>query len=251
MSIKKAFILIILIILSLIGYQIYKLNMNIRKQVDHNALPFEKMILPADIKILVMGDSTAVGTGSLSQETSTAGWFAKDFPNGYIENISQNGLKLAGLKQKLSLIKRSDYDLAVIQIGANDIMRLTPLNKIDEDVRFVLIALRKVSRNIVILHSGDVGAAPLFIWPFNWVLTKRSYDVRDIYKKAALDTGATYVDLIRINAADPVFSSNPQKYYALDGLHLNGEGYYMWYKSMRLALDENGVLLKGRYYARE
>jgi len=213
------------------------------KGVDYLARPFERIKDQGSLKILFLGDSTAVGVGSPSPQTSTAGWFSRDFPDASIENISQNGLKLCGLREKLKFIQGDHYDLIVVQIGANDIMRLTPLSKIDGDVRFILESLRKKSRQIVLLHSGDVGTAPIFIWPFSWILSQRSYALREIYQKAVKDNGALYVDLIRFNA-DQVFISDPKKYYAPDSLHLSASGYYVWYQAIRITLTQAGVKFK-------
>ncbi len=213
------------------------LSMRMEYQMFH---PFRQIKGKAPLKILFLGDSTAVGVGSSVPATSTAGWFAHDFPQASIENISQSGLRLAGLVEKLRLIGEQDFDLAVLQIGANDIMHLTPMAKIDRDVRTVLEFVGKRARHCVILHSGDVGAAPIFIWPFKWFFSQRSYAVRKIYLTAARDTGAIYVDLIHLNV-DKFCSGNPEKYYAPDRLHLSGEGYRIWYEAIRDSMAQSGV----------
>ncbi len=211
-------------------------------RTDYSAKPFERLDHPANFKVLFLGDSTAVGVGSGNPRNSTAGWFSQDFPEAGIENISQSGLRLAGLRGKLKLVKTGPYDLIVIQIGANDIMHLTPLNAVDRDIRFVLKTLTPQARQIIFLHSGDVGTAPIFIWPFTWIFSKRSYQVRAIYQKAAQDTQAFYVDLIG-RKIDRVFGADQKKYYALDGLHLTGEGYRIWYRAIREKLNNAGSKL--------
>ncbi len=206
--------------------------------MDYSLGSFQQQNEHPTLKIIFLGDSTAVGVGSQSPQTSTAGWFAKDFPEALIDNISQSGLRLAGLHNKLKEIKRDDYDLAVLQIGANDIMRLTPLTSIDREVRSILAFLKNKARTIVILHSGDVGTATIFIWPFNRILSQRSYQVREIYKKATRDFGASYVDLIQYNS-DRLFIDDQKKYYAPDHLHLSGDGYFIWYQAIRFTLKQN------------
>ena len=213
------------------------------RRLDYSVKPFEQIRPEAGLKILFLGDSTAVGLGSARPETSMAGWFAHEFPRADIENISQSGLRLAGLYQKLDEIPGNDYDLAVLQIGANDIMRMTPLENIDRDLRAILARVGKISRQVVVLHSGDIGTAPIFLWPFNRFLSRRSYHVREIYRRAAGESGAVYVDLIRFNT-DRVLSSDEKKYYAADHLHLSGDGYRLWYEAIRKAMEEAGLKLE-------
>ncbi len=210
--------------------------------MDYLDRPFQKINPNAQMKILFLGDSTAAGIGSASPETSTAGWFSQNFPQASITNISQSGLKLDGLLKKLPQIPQEKYTLTVIQIGANDIMKLTSLRKIDEEVRTLLKYLQPKTAYISILHSGDIGTATIFIWPFNKILSWRSHKVHDIYEKAAADYGARYVDLIK-NNIDQKLSGDQSKYYAKDGLHLSSEGYYLWYEAIRKSLKDTPFYL--------
>jgi len=86
---------------------------------------YEQLSSNSDMKILVLGDSTGVGTGAGNPKDSTAGRLGRDYPNADIENISQNGLRLDGAVQKLENIKNEKFDLILIQIGANDITHFT------------------------------------------------------------------------------------------------------------------------------
>ncbi len=224
----KALIGLCLLVMVLDGGKIFLLS----RGMDYSARPFERIRDNAALKILFLGDSTAVGIGSATPQTSIAGWFSRDFPEASIENIGQTGLRLAGLRKKLDLIQRNDYDIIILQIGANDIMRLTSLTNIHRDLRFILEFVRKKTKQVVILHSGDIGTAPMFIWPVSWILSKRSYAVRRIYQKAVQDTGALYVDLIDLST-DRVFTNDQSKYYASDRLHLSGDGYRVWYEAIR------------------
>lgn len=206
-------------------------------QTNYLSKPFERVQDRTNFKVLFLGDSTAVGVGSAAPRASTAGWLSQDFPQASVENLSQSGLRLTDLREKLTSLKAGHYDLIVIQIGANDIMHLTPLDHIDRDIRFILKSLAPKTKQIVFLHSGDVGAAPIFIWPFSWLLSQRSYQVRSLYQKAAQDTQSFYVDLIG-RGSDRIFARDRKKYYAPDGLHLTGEGYRLWYEAIREKLTD-------------
>ena len=97
----------------------------IARSVDYSAKPFERILPNDNLKVLFLGDSTAVGIGAASPEASTAGWLSKDFPFASIQNLSQSGLRLAGLRQKLKLIPDSaHYELIILQIPA--VVQQTP-----------------------------------------------------------------------------------------------------------------------------
>ena len=220
----------------LVLFQAVKIAL-ITRSVDYSAKPFERILPNSSFKVLFLGDSTAVGIGAASPEVSTAGWLSKDFPSASIQNLSQSGLRLAGLRQKIKFIPEDEYyGLIVLQIGANDIIWLTPLKNVERDVRFILESLKNKADQIIILHSGNVGTAPIFSWPFDWILSKRSYQVREIYKRAASETNAIYVDLIALEI-DRKLLSDPRTYYAPDGLHLSGEGYHLWYNAIHTSLN--------------
>src|SRR5205085_12037458 len=115
----------------------------------YDQAPFERVIPGASYQILFLGDSTAVGTGAVDRHRSTAGYFANDFPQASITNISQNGLRLAGLikvsasawdHQRLSPSVK--YSLIVLQIGANDIIHFTKLSRVKRDLAILLDTAR-------------------------------------------------------------------------------------------------------------
>jgi len=130
----------------------------------------------------------------------------------------------------------------VIQIGGNDIMKFTPFRSIDRDVTIVIEDAKRIARHVVILHSGNVGLAPFFIWPIDWIMTERARAVRRIYMKKAREEDVLYVDLFTERGND-LFLKDIPKYYSLDHLHPSGEGYRWWYERIRATLNGAGVVL--------
>ncbi len=208
------FILVVFLLLT--SYQIAKIVYSTKK-VNLNIHPFQKFNASAKYKVLFAGDSTAVGIGASDNTLSTAGWFSRENPKAHIENYSQNGLRLKGLIEILSHLEDKRYDLAILQIGANDIINFTNLKKVDEQERTVLDMTKKIAKKVIILHSGDIGKAPLFNWPFTWIYTWRSLKVRDIYKKNQ-DDQVKYVDIYGLEKPDQDLRDN----YAADNLGVAG-----------------------------
>src|SRR5580698_9255590 len=120
------------LVLIVIGIQLARIYFCTR-EVNYNLQPWQQIKPGADFKVLFAGDSTAVGTGLSDNSYSTAGLFSRDFPDADVENHSQNGLRLKGLANILETLQNKKFDLAVLQIGANDIINLTPMAQINDD----------------------------------------------------------------------------------------------------------------------
>ncbi len=236
------FISIIIIFVILVGivllFDIVRTIMLLRKTgvLMKKAIPFSRTVVNAQTNILVLGDSTMVGTGSEDPKNTTAGRLGSMYPNATITNISENGLKIAGLLEKIKTIDTTQkFDIILIQIGANDIIRFTSIKNIEEGIQKVLAWTIANSNKVIFLHSGNVGDSKFFPWYINALLSKRSYEVRDIYIKQAQATGAHYINLID-SSLTKVVLENPNEYYANDFLHLNDKGYGLWFDEIQKEL---------------
>ncbi len=211
-------------------------------KASYNNVSFQRKPLNANMKILFLGDSTAVGTGTKDGSDSVAGWFAKDFPNAQIDNYSRNGLKIKDLLREFHPDFNQHYQLAVVQIGANDILKFTDFKNVDQDVSELMGRVKLLADHVVFLHSGNVGAAPIFIWPLSEIYAGRSRAMREIYIKNAKEKDVLYVNLYQDRRED-LFLQDVDKYYSPDHLHPNGNGYKWWYDNIRKTLNEAQIKL--------
>ncbi len=206
------------------------------KNLVERSVPFESLRENSKQKILVLGDSTAVGTGVDDLSLSTAGRLSNVYPEAQVINRAQNGMRLKDLVVLMDDIKPEErFSVILVQIGANDIIRYTSLKSIESDVVKILDGLSKHSDNVIILHSGDVGGAPFFPRYLRPLMSKRSHQVREIYERVSDKYGVAYVDLIG-SQTDSIFNQNPSKYYAEDYLHLSDEGYGVWFSEIQKKL---------------
>ena len=213
--------------------------LSIGKKIAEGAVPFQKINPGGYPKILFLGDSTALGIGAEPDKT-VAGYFGAHYPKSHIENISKNGWKIKDLLDNFPSYSHYSFDLAVIEIGANDILKFTSLTLIETELKTLLDKTKPIAKNIAILHSGNIGAAPFFPKPLGALFTWRTKSVREIYKKIAGEKGALYVDLFEEREND-AFLKDKQKYYAPDYLHLTGAGYKVWYEKIQSTLKENNI----------
>lgn len=193
------------------------------------AVPFEQFRPGASRRVLVVGDSTAVGVAVRDAKESVAGRLGEEFPDVQLENKGRSGARTRDVLAVLRDVRDARYDLVLIQVGGNDVLRFTPLPALRADIDAVIFEARRLSDRVVLLTAGNIGLAPLFPRPVGWLYTWRTQRVRALFRETAQRHGARYVDLFH-SRRDDVFLTDPPRYYAPDFLHLSGEGYRVWYE---------------------
>ncbi len=199
------------------------------------ATPYERRDTSATHHIIMLGDSTAVGVGAIDPTLTTAGMLAEEYPKSSLANLSKSGWRAGALREAYAKMPMTHADLIVIQIGANDIFRFTPLKSLEADVTAIVARAKEMSAHVVILHSGNVGLAPIFPKYAAYFLSKRTRAVRDMYITLAKTERIAYVDLYRTKEAD-LFLTDIDKFYANDHLHPSGEGYRDWFTQIQKSI---------------
>lgn len=185
-------------------------------------------------RILLLGDSTGVGVGGDPQAQSIGARLARDWPQAEIVNACASG---ARVRDTLAHVRREaphwpHFDLVVLQVGGNDVLRLASLATLREELRALLRQLSGVADHVVWAGLANVGRAPLFIPPFSWLLSVQARRCCQLFAQCADEAGVTFVDFYREPGEDP-FSADAARYYAHDGLHPSGEAYAYCYRVMR------------------
>lgn len=185
--------------------------------------------------LLILGDSTGYGTGADNSKGSIAGLIGADYPTLTITNSSVNGRTIAGLRKDIETLK-GQYDVILLQIGANDILQKRTVEEAMTDLRAVLDTLAPKTKKIVMISSGNVGGAVRFKGEQATAYQQQSI----IFKEAFLALNNErpyfmYVDLYVEPENDP-FVLEPKIYTANDGLHPSNVGYVEWYKKLRPVL---------------
>ena len=211
--------------LAYLGFRLHSL-FGISAALVATSQTYQRMLPNPTLTILVLGDSTAVGTGG-TPETSVAGRLGDKFPTASVYNFGINGEKLSDFDVQMNTLNIQKADVVVLQIGANDIVHFTPISEIEAKLKDVLAKAKKISGNVVVLHSGSVGDAPL-LWPLGFIWNIRTQAVRHIYLRDVPAAGAIYVDLVA-SETDVTFANNPKKYYAPDMFHPSSDGYGLWF----------------------
>lgn len=188
--------------------------------------------------IVVVGDSTAYGTGVKDAKESIAGRIGTDFPDYEVRTFAKNGRVIGEVVEALDKAQlEKPADVLLLQIGGNDILQNRTKEQIESDTRAMLIEAKKHAKRVIFMSSGNVGSAASFVK--NGEVDKeretRTLVAREIFMRLSKEYQVTYVDLFIPSASDP-FLQSPEVYFAIDGLHPSGAGYGLWYISLRTTL---------------
>ena len=205
---------------------------------------FERRQLSQGYSMLVLGDSTGVGVGACHPEESTAGRLGAEFPDADIVNVSRSGARvcdtLAQASQWIGMKRR--FDLAVLHVGANDIVRATSREKLASDCDALLAELKQVADRLIWLGPANVGLAPLFPLPYSWLLAARSRAAATIFANSAAKHGAAFVDFCGSEHGQHLRRGGRQ-HFAVDGFHPSSSTYGHGYSAIRAAILLSGVVL--------
>jgi len=235
----KILIGILLVLLLFVAYQTFNTRRLISVGIGlaDRVVPFSREYTDARARILVIGDSTAVGTGAETPEVSLAGLAGGYFPDAELINRGVNGAKAHELISRLESLKGYHFDLIMIHIGGNDIVRFTDLNELALSIATVLDLTTALADNVTLTTTGNMATARLLPYGTRWRYEKRTRQVRDIFKGAAQARNVYYVDLFREKPVDP-FAQDPDKYYASDEFHPSGAGYADWFTIISKSLEQ-------------
>jgi lysophospholipase L1-like esterase len=194
------------------------------------AVPSQAFPARPAYRLLVVGDSTAVGTGASAPARSLVGRIAAQHPDWEIRNQAHNGARFADLPAQLATAG-TGYDAVLVLAGGNDVIRLTPRERLQAQVDQVVRTAGRHGARVVLMPAGNVGHAPFFKPPLSWWMGQRSQALHDAAAAVARARGAQHVDLLLPRAQDP-FVHEAGRLHAADGLHPSDDGYALWYAQL-------------------
>ena len=205
------------------------------------ACAFEHSAASDGPRVLFIGDSIAVGCGAARPEDSIAGLIAQEFPHVTIVNRACNGARTAEAIAQLEAEGDARYDLILMNVGGNDILKRTPFETLPAQIDALLVEARRHSDCVICTTTPNIGLVPVFFAPLSWWLTLRSRQLRDLFAAAAQRHGEHYVNFFHPRSTDP-FSREWQRYYAQDRFHPSTDCYRYVYSTLRAATPLARVL---------
>jgi lysophospholipase L1-like esterase len=195
--------------------------------------PLQRDPVQPALRLLIVGDSTAVGTGASVPHASVAGLLGQAFPRLQIVNRARDGATFSAV---LAQLRGSEpFDMVLVMAGGNDVVRLRGLGALQADVERVTHRAQQRADLVVLMPAGNVGNSPFFVAPISWLMTWRSRRLHHFVDEAAARHGSVRVDLFR-EAADDPFVLRPEL-NAADGLHPSDAGYRLWFGELMVQAD--------------
>jgi lysophospholipase L1-like esterase len=204
--------------------------------------PYQQRPGAATLRLLVVGDSTAVGTGASAPASSLAGLLGAAQPRLWIENRGRDGARFADLPAQLNA-SGDGFDIVLVQAGGNDVIRLSDADSLRSSVDAVTRLAREKAPLVLLMPSGNVGNAPFFFAPVSWWMTSRSGDLHAMVREAAQRHGAVYVNLFKERDDDPFVKDKALN--ARDGLHPSDGGYRVWRDELMAQSPLGALLVQG------
>ena len=187
------------------------------------------------VRLLVIGESTAAGTGAPTHETSLVGHLARALAADGREvawrAAGRNGARARAVTRDL-VPTAADWDPThvVVLTGINDLQLAWRPGAWAADVAALLLAIAATWPRARVVISGlpDVTAIPAIPEPLRRVLARKARRFGWATERAAAATGAVYVPVDRLPLTREDFSS--------DGVHPGPAGYARWARALAPAV---------------
>jgi lysophospholipase L1-like esterase len=196
-------------------------------------------------RVLVLGDSTGVGVGANLPDESIPGMLSAEHPQVEITNLAVSRARLEDVRKQVSALAADGstppYDLILLMVGGNDVLRLTPLARLALEGDVLLPELTRLGKKVLWLCSANLGLAPVFMAPWSWWASLQTYRVCMLFERMAARYGVLFISVFRQRGEEP-FSNEHSMYFSLDGVHPSSAAYRACYEHLREAARLNELI---------
>ena len=204
------------------------------------ARPFAVPNPKGEKRILIAGDSTAVGAGAAKPEDTIAGRLAHDFPQADIVNIGINGARTKDALRAFKTVVGQKFELAIVSIGGNDIWHFTRIEKLEQDLHALLQTAKSVAKGpVILLLYNNIGSSPIFPAFMRRRLKRRGDLVQELFRFVSQQEEVPCIELFSKEEDNP-FINEPHRFFSPDGVHPSSDGYRLWYNRMWRLLVARG-----------
>ncbi|ORA77645.1 hypothetical protein BST29_22945 [Mycobacterium malmoense] len=197
--------------------------------------------MPADLHLMIFGDSTATGYGCVNAEEVPGVLIARGLAErtGKLVRLSTKaivGATSKGLCGQVDamFIAGPPPDAAVIMAGANDV---TALNGISQSAQRLALSVRKLRARSAVVVVGtcpDLGVITAIPQPLRSLAHERCLQLARAQTAAVRAAGGVPVSMAQLLA--PQFRASPELMFSADGYHPSATAYALAAEALLLAL---------------
>src|ERR1700744_5401632 len=206
---------------------------------------------PADLHLMIFGDSTATGYGCTSAEEVPGVLIARGLAEQAGKRIRLSTKAIVGATSKgvcgqgdAMFVAGPPPDVAVMMIGANDV---TALNGISQSAQRLGRAVRKLRTRGAVVVVGtcpDLGVISAIPQPLRSLAHARTSQLARAQAASVRASGGVPVPLAHLLA--PQFKTTPEIMFSADGYHPSPAAYALAANALLLALcDALGEKVEG------
>ena len=126
--------------------------------------------LPA-LRLTVLGDSTVTGPGLDDPADTFVRQIVATLTDRYrvdLVSVAKGGSRAIDvLREQVPRVIEFDSDLTLVSVGGNDVLRGTPIRSFELQLEAIVVALRSVSRAVILMGVGDIGTVPRLPLPLD------------------------------------------------------------------------------------
>jgi len=183
----------------------------------------------AQLRLLIVGDSSAAGVGAQTQADALSGQLLKHLAPRFSVDwhlIAQTGATTASTLEHLSALPGQPFDLVIVALGVNDITHGATLRRwlAHQNALLDMLTGRFAAQHVLVCGIPPLAHFPLLPQPLRWILGRQSqrYD-----RALAVQMGA------RTDATHLPFNLpfDPAK-MAPDGFHPGPPAYALWGRAL-------------------
>lgn len=181
------------------------------------------------LRLAVLGDSSVTGQGLDSADDAWARLVARHLSDRFYVELCSYGAGGARsddvLEVQLPVAESGRHDIAIVSVGSNDILRMTPAWRFERRLDEIVMRLKRVSSAVVLFGVGDLGSIPRFPYPVDRVAAGTGRVADWVHRRVAERHGVAKVDQWALTTA--AFNSGPHM-FAPDLFHPSAEGHRAW-----------------------
>ncbi|MGB7319128.1 MAG: SGNH/GDSL hydrolase family protein [Planktotalea sp.] len=180
-----------------------------------------------ELRLLILGDSSAAGVGVANQSEALAGQLVAELARMYRVNwtlIARSGATTRDATEMLDQSNTGHYDVVLLALGVNDAIRLLRLEKWRSRQRRLRNKVRKIAspRAIVVTEVPPLGLFPALPRLLRWVLGAHAARMGVVL----VDDISQETDVHLLTIAAPIV----REAMAEDGYHPSATTYTLWTK---------------------
>ena len=203
-------------------------------------VPLELGSGDSQLTYVVLGDSTGAGQGARYGQgiaVATARHLTAAGRRVSLVNTAVSGAKAGEVAAgQLPLAVRLRPHVALVAVGANDVVRLSSRRQVREAIETIVDGLVAARCDVKIVLTGapEMGAVPRFAQPLRWVAGARTAQLNGLFEQIVRERGLT---LAPIAAETGARFRRDRTLFASDGFHPSERGYATWVPVLTRALD--------------